>query len=98
MPSKSSEAALLDISDNARLAQEFVEGFDLRKFKADRRTVYAVTRCLEIISEASRRLPASVENRHPGIARKDIAGAGADAAGRDLRSGCDGVLGMFGVG
>ena len=76
MPSKSPEAALLDIRDNVRLAQEFVAGFDLRKFKADKRTVYAVTRCLEIISEASRRLPASVKNRHPRIAWKDIAGAG----------------------
>ena len=76
MPFKSPEAALLDIRDNVRLALEFVAGFDLHKFKADRRTVYAVTRCLEIISEASRRLPASVKNRHPGIAWKDIAGAG----------------------
>jgi uncharacterized protein with HEPN domain len=35
----------------------FTEGFDYEAFVADPRTVYAVTRCLEIISEASRRLP-----------------------------------------
>jgi uncharacterized protein with HEPN domain len=31
---------------------------------------------LEIISEASRRLPVSLKNRHPDISWKDIAGAG----------------------
>lgn len=76
MPSKAAGVPLRDIRDNIRLAQSFVEGFSLRTFKKDRRTVYAVTRCLEIISEASRRLPASMKARHPGIPWKDIAGAG----------------------
>ena len=35
-----------------------------------------MTRCLEIISEASRRLPDNLKARHPAIAWKDIAGAG----------------------
>lgn len=40
------------------------------------RTVYAVTRCLEIISEASRRLPDALKARHPAIAWRTMAGAG----------------------
>jgi uncharacterized protein with HEPN domain len=43
---------------------------------ADPRTVYAVTRCLEIISEASRRLPDDLKARYPSIAWRDMAGAG----------------------
>jgi len=35
-----------------------------------------VTRCLEIISEASRRLPDDLKARHPLIAWKQVAGAG----------------------
>jgi uncharacterized protein with HEPN domain len=35
-----------------------------------------VTRCLEIISEASRRLPDEMKARHTGIAWKQMAGAG----------------------
>jgi uncharacterized protein with HEPN domain len=35
-----------------------------------------VTRCLEIISEASRRLPDDLKTRHPSIAWEDMAGAG----------------------
>jgi uncharacterized protein with HEPN domain len=38
--------------------------------------VYAVTRCLEIISEASRRLPEQLKARHPAIGWKQMAGAG----------------------
>jgi len=38
--------------------------------------VYAVTRCLEIISEASRRLSEGLKARHPGIAWREMAGAG----------------------
>ena len=33
-------------------------------------------RCLEIISEASRRLPADLKARHPQIARRQMAAAG----------------------
>jgi uncharacterized protein with HEPN domain len=57
-------------------ANEFVAGMTLQMFADDRRTLYAVTRCLEIISEASRRLPDSVKQRHPEIPWRAIAGAG----------------------
>jgi uncharacterized protein with HEPN domain len=76
MPSKEPALPLRDIHKNILLAQSFVEGFTLRKFRNDRRTIYAVTRCLEIVSEASRRLPASLKARYPDIPWKDIAGAG----------------------
>jgi uncharacterized protein with HEPN domain len=42
----------------------------------DLRTTYAVIRCLEIISEASRRLPDDLKARHPSIAWRRMAGAG----------------------
>ncbi len=53
-----------------------MDGANYESFHADLRTVYAVTRCLEIISEASRRLSADMKVRHNSIAWKDIAGAG----------------------
>lgn len=34
-------------------------------------------RCLEIISEASRRLPPEIKERHPEIEWTDVAGAGS---------------------
>jgi uncharacterized protein with HEPN domain len=38
--------------------------------------VYAVTRRLEIVSEASRRLPEDLKQRHPDVPWARIAGAG----------------------
>lgn len=76
MPSKPAASALRDILHHIDLATQFVEGFGDVTFKDDIRTVYAVTRCLEIISEASRRLPEELKARHPAIAWKQMAGAG----------------------
>jgi uncharacterized protein with HEPN domain len=76
MPSKPADTALRDISHHIDLAAAFAAGFDLDAFKSDLKTVYAVTRCLEIISEASRRLPDEMKARHTGIAWKQMAGAG----------------------
>ena len=68
MPSKPIDTALRDILHHIELAANFSTGFDRTSFRQDVKTVYAVTRCLEIISEASRRLPNEVKarQRSPG--------------------------------
>ena len=76
MHSETAVVALRDMAYHIDLATDFAKGFSEAEFRADLRTVYAVTRCLEIISEASRRLPVEMKARHPEIAWKDIAGAG----------------------
>jgi len=40
---------------------------DFALFAADRKTLYAVVRALEIVSEASRRLPPEIQSQHPEI-------------------------------
>lgn len=45
-------------------------------FVSSRRTIYAVTRALEIISEASRRLPDEIKARHPALDWTAIAAVG----------------------
>ena len=76
MPSDRTRLALTDIRDNARLAQTFVGGLTAEAFEADRRTFYAVTRGLEIISEASRRLSPDLRDRHPELPWRAIMGVG----------------------
>jgi len=76
MPSERAIGPLRDILHHIDLANQFVEGFDRDAFKADIKTVYAVTRCLEIISEASRRLPDELKARHPSISWRQMASAG----------------------
>jgi uncharacterized protein with HEPN domain len=65
---------LRDILDNMRWAEEFVGGVTHEVFAADRKTVYAVLRCLEVIGEAAKNVPASVRERYPAIPWKDMAG------------------------
>jgi uncharacterized protein with HEPN domain len=67
---------LEDIRYHIDLAQSFVAGVDEQAFSDDLIRLYAVTRCLEIISEASRRLPEALKARHPSIPWKEMAGAG----------------------
>ena len=76
MPSDPAETALRDILHHIDLANDFVAGFDRAAFDDDLRTIHAVTRCLEIVSEASRRLPNDLKARHPSIAWKQMASAG----------------------
>ena len=69
-------STLHDMLHHIDLASSFIAGMDSASFVQDKRTVYAVVRCLEIISEASRRLPDEVKSRHPSIEWKKIAAAG----------------------
>ena len=86
MPSKSPAQRLRDIVDNIDAIEAFIDGLDLAMFKKDRKTVYAVVRALEIISEASRRLPGELRERHLQIDWPAIA-----AAGNIYRHECDAV-------
>jgi uncharacterized protein with HEPN domain len=65
MLSEAALTALRDIERQIKLATSFVDGFEYEAFRDDIRTVYAVTRCLEIISEASRRLPDELKSAVP---------------------------------
>jgi len=78
MPSKPPATSrwLVDIWDNIRAAQSFTDGLNIETFRTNRLAFYAVTRCLEIISEASRHLPADLKERHPSIPWIAMAAAG----------------------
>ncbi len=67
---------LSDIRHHIAMAEGFVAGLSYNAFKDDNLRLYAVTRCLEIISEASRQLPDDMKARHPEIAWRAMAAAG----------------------
>jgi uncharacterized protein with HEPN domain len=67
---------LRDIVDNIDAIGMFSADLDFTAFTADRKTVYAVVRALEIVSEASRRLPADFKDRLPEIDWPAIAASG----------------------
>jgi uncharacterized protein with HEPN domain len=53
-----------------------IAGYDFEKFRMDRRTRQLVERNLEILSEASRRLPIEYKDREAQISWRAIAGIG----------------------
>jgi uncharacterized protein with HEPN domain len=76
MPSRDTSRITAVISYNIALARHFIEDMSFEAFAEDERTLYAVTRCLEIISEASRRLPSDMKVRYADVPWAQIAGAG----------------------
>lgn len=61
-----------DILDNIEKINKFVEGMDFNHFKNDEKTIYAVTRSLEIIGEAVGCIPKEVKDKYEKIPWKDI--------------------------
>lgn len=77
MPSeRSPEAVLLHIRDNIVFARELIGDLTAEQFEHDRMRFYAATRCLEIVSEAVRRLPEDLRERHPDMPWRLIMDAG----------------------
>ena len=63
-----------DILDAMDKAETFVAGMSYEQFEDDLRTHFAVTRALEIVGEATRRLPMSFREQYPDIPWQDMAG------------------------
>lgn len=65
---------LNDILEATGKAHEFTRGMDFESFRADDKTVFAVVRALEIIGEASKRIPQPVRDRYPEIPWREMCG------------------------
>jgi uncharacterized protein with HEPN domain len=76
MPSEPLLVVLYDIRDNILYVQELLSGVAYQEFKASRTLFYAATRALEIISEASRRLPGELSERHSHLPWRAIRDSG----------------------
>lgn len=62
--------------ENAEAAREFLGEGSVAFLAGDRRTMYAIVRSLEIISEASRRVDEEARARHPQLPWRKIADSG----------------------
>lgn len=65
---------LRDILEAAEQAQQFVSGMNFAAFRADTKTQFAVIRALEIIGEAARQIPGTVQRRYPQVPWPDMLG------------------------
>jgi uncharacterized protein with HEPN domain len=76
MHSDRARTALVDILQNIEHVESFARNLAIEQFVDDDLRIYATIRALEIISEASRRLPDELKARHPAVPWRQIAGAG----------------------
>lgn len=76
MAPSASLARLIDIIEAIELIRAELAGVTLHAFETERRKQWLVERGLEIISEASRRLPVTMKARHPIIPWSKVAGIG----------------------
>lgn len=65
---------LRDILDYAQKAERFTAGVDFDAFCANEEKTLAVIRALEVIGEAARHLPRSVQQRYPDVPWKNMIG------------------------
>jgi len=59
--------AIADVAD-------FTHGMSFEMFASDKKTVNAVIRCLEVLGEAAKHIPASFRKKHPDIPWNKMAG------------------------
>ena len=65
---------LNDIADNMEAVVNFVKDFNYESFEKDTKTQYAVIKAIEIIGEATRKLPDNFRLKHPNIPWREIEG------------------------
>lgn len=65
---------LQDILDNIALARRFTDEQTFEQFSADEQAMYATVRALEIIGEATKRLPAELRARQSLVPWRELAG------------------------
>lgn len=63
-----------DMLDNMQMAEDFLKNVSFEKLSEDKKTTYAVIRCVEIIGEAAKHIPDVMRKNHPEIPWKMMAG------------------------
>lgn len=63
-----------DVLENIKHAETFTEDVTCEEFIKDKKTSYAVVRCIEIMGEAVKNIPDDVREKYPDIPWKKMAG------------------------
>ena len=71
---RSTEIYIKDIHEYMERAEKHIEGIDIDDFLLDDKTCDAVIRCIEIIGEATKKIPDEIRKKYPSIPWSDMAG------------------------
>jgi|TARA_Y100000034_G_C6715197_1_gene316126 uncharacterized protein with HEPN domain len=65
---------LTDILESINFIKRYTRGFSAEKFKRDKKSQDAVIRRLEIIGEATKKIPNEIKKQYPQVRWQEIAG------------------------
>ena len=65
---------LRDIFDSINDIADFIKSMNFEEFKRDKKTIYAVVRSIEVIGEATKKIPRALRGKHRDIPWKKMAG------------------------
>lgn len=65
---------LNDIMEMIADIRDFTKGMSYEDLDDDRKTLFAVIRCLEVLGEAVKKIPENIKNEYPEIPWQEIAG------------------------
>lgn len=74
MKKRNIEDYLQDIIDAATAIETFTQDIDIDTFSQNLEKIFAVSRGLEIIGEAIKRIPDPIRQKYPTIPWRDVAG------------------------
>jgi uncharacterized protein with HEPN domain len=63
-----------DILDSINDMESFIEGMNFEEFARDKKTINAVVRSLEVIGEATKKIPKTLRDKYPDIPWKKMSG------------------------
>jgi uncharacterized protein with HEPN domain len=65
---------LNDLLDALQKSQQFITNMDYREFAQDDKTIFAVIRALEIVGEATKRIPTELRQRYGQVPWREMVG------------------------
>ena len=71
---RSAELFIRDILEYMERSEEHLKELSFEEFLHDNKTCDAVIRCIEVIGEAAKNVPASIRDKYPSIPWRNMAG------------------------
>jgi uncharacterized protein with HEPN domain len=63
-----------DIVEHMNYTQEFIRCMTFEEFANDKKTILSVTKCIEIVGEATKHIPDSIREKYPEVPWREMAG------------------------